>query len=358
MNLIEASIDAMRRVAEANSEGGEIDSHWKSVLPETQDIFANEIFLTLHRRYINEPMKHKAAEIAQKAPLRDIGGLDDAKLVLHCWIRETWLGVSNDQEFQAFVDTNVREFIHPPDSIHWVNASGIFLPLSEGTARQIRFLLIERYKQARFAQHCWAELVRRGRRSKVKKYTSVLLTDSGELRQEQNEAMQWLCNESRRIAPDVGEDALQDWLEKLSRLPLHIQMQKVGATRKAIRERVVDMQRKGGKYEHISLENEHADIITDESTKDPNERITDNEFSQLLLTKQKKIEEILSQDSPEKRKAKIGKRRFKAMQMLAHTSTLTSIEIAEKLGVSEQTIGRDRDRIKQSWTQICEVLYS
>ena len=185
-----------------------------------------------------------------------------------------------------------------------------------------------------------------------------MLNDSGELRQEQNEAIQWLCSESRRIAPDVGEDALQDWLEKLSGLPLHIQMQKVGATRKAIRERVVDMQRKGGKYKHISLEDEHADTITDESTKDPNERMIENEFSQLLLARQKEIEEILVRDSPKKRKAKIGKRRFKVMQMLAHISTLTSIEIAEKLDVSEQTIGRDRDKIKQSWPQICEVLYS
>ena len=153
MNLIEASIDVARQVAEANSEGGEIDSHWKSVLPETQDIFASETFLTLHRRYINEPMKYRAADIAQKVPLRDIGGLDDAKLTLHCWIRDKWLGVSDDREFQAFVDNNVREFIHPPDPIHWVNASGIFLPLSEGTVRQIHFSLIERYKQARFAKN-------------------------------------------------------------------------------------------------------------------------------------------------------------------------------------------------------------
>ena len=45
MNLAQASIDAMRRIAKDYSVGEEIDEHWESVLPETQDIFANEVFL-------------------------------------------------------------------------------------------------------------------------------------------------------------------------------------------------------------------------------------------------------------------------------------------------------------------------
>lgn len=358
MNLIEASIDAMRRVAEANSEGGEVDSHWESVLPETQDIFANEVFLTLHRSYINESMKHRAVQIAQKAPLRDLRDLDDAKLVLHCWMREAWLGISDNQEFQALVDNNVKEVIYPPDPIRWVNASGMLLPLSEGTARQIHFSLIERYKQAHFAQHCGTELICRIQKNNVKKHMSILFTCSEEFPVERNKAYQWLREQSKLLVPDGGEDAMHDWLEKLSRLPLHIRMQKIGATLTAIPQLAIDIQRKGGKYKHVSLEDEHTDTIADESTKDPNEEIIDDEFSQILLAKQKKIEEILSRDSPEKRKSKIGKRRFQVMQILAQTPTLTSIEIAEKFHVSKQTIGRDRDKIRQSWAQICEVLYS
>ena len=169
MNLAQASIDAMRRIAKDYSAGEEIDLHWKSALPETQDIFANEIFLTLHRRYINVLMKRKAARVAQAIPPRDVSDLDDAMLTLHCWIREAWLGVSDDRKFQAFVDSNVKGFIHTPDPIHWVNPSGIWFPISGSTAREIHFSLIEHYKQARFAQDCYAELIRRGRKNEVKK---------------------------------------------------------------------------------------------------------------------------------------------------------------------------------------------
>ena len=350
MNLIEASIDVMRRIAKDYSVGEEIDPHWESVLPETQDIFANEVFLTLHRRYINTLMQHKAARIAQAIPPRDISDLDDTVLTLHCWIREAWLGVSDDREFQAFVDSNIRRFIHPPDPLHWVNVSGILLPISEEVAGQIPLSLIERYKQAYFAKHCYAELVRRGRRNEVIKYAFVLLDDFDDLRQEQNEAMQWLCNKSRHIDPDVGEDALQDWLEKLSGLPPHIQMQKVGATLKAISQRAIDIRSKGGEYKPTSLEEEPEESILDRSTEDSNEEmIANEELAPRLLASQKKIEDILSEGS-----AKLGQRRFKVLQMLAEIPTLT--EIAKKLNVSKQTIGRDRDVIKQSYTQIQELL--
>ena len=356
MNLIEASIEGMRRIAVADSKGGKIDSHWESVLPEIEDIFANEIFLALHRWYIDEPMEHRAGQIARKAPLRDVKGLDDATLALHYVTRRMWLGISYDHEFQVFVDCNVKGFIHPPDPIHWINASGILLPISEGIARQIPLSLIERFKQANFAEHCYAELVRRGRRSEVIKYAFVLLSDSDDLRQEQNEAMQWLCDKSREISPDVGEDALQDWLARLSGMPLHKQMQKVGVTLTAIRQRVIDIHRKDGECKPTSLEEESENAIPDKSAKDPNEEMIADEFFQFLLANQKRIEEILSCESPKKRRSKIGKRRFKVMQMLIDTPTLTSIEIAKKLGTSKQTIGRDREVLKQSWTQIQEIL--
>ena len=46
------------------------------------------------------------------------------------------------------------------------------------------------------------------------------------------------------------------------------------------------------------------------------------------------------------------------MQMLAHDPDLTSVEIAERLEASEQTIGRDREKIKESWSLILEAIYS
>ena len=321
-------------------------------MPEIEDIFANEIFLALHRWYIDEPMEYRARQIAQKAPLRDISDLDDATLALHYVTRRMWLGISDDHEFQAFVDSNVKGFIHPPDSLHWVDVSGILFPISERVARQIPLSLIERFKQAYFAEHCYAELVRRGRRNEVIKYAFVLLNDSDDLRQKQNEAIRQLRAESREIDPDVGEDALQDWLEKLSKMPLHIQMQKVGVTLTAIRQRVIDIHRKGGEHKPIPLEDEIVNAIPDESAKDSNGgRIADEEFSQRLLANQQKIEDILSQSD-----AKLGKRQFKVLQMLIDAPTLTSTEIAKKLNVSKQTIGRDREAIKQSYIEIQEIL--
>ena len=83
---------------------------------------------------------------------------------------------------QALVDNNVKGFIHPPDRVHWINFSGILLPICEGIARQIPLSLIERHKQARFAQHCYAELVVVG--GVKSKIYPVLLTDSDHMRQE------------------------------------------------------------------------------------------------------------------------------------------------------------------------------
>ena len=120
------------------------------------------------------------------------------------------------------------------------------------------------------------------------------------------------------------------------------------------------MQRTGGKHEHVAFEEkEHlADTIPDESLELPSEGMIDNEFLERFSANQPKIEEILSRESPKKRRAKIGKRRFYAMQMLAHEPNLTSVEIAEQLKVGKQTIGRDREKIRESWSLILDAIYS
>ena len=368
MNLIDTSIESMRRIAENASVGEGIDEHWKAVLPDSYDIIANEVFLTLNRHYIDELMKCWARDIAQSLPPRDVSNIVDATLVLHIEVREMWLGIADNPEFQAYVDNNVkgvihavRGVVHKPNLIEWAKSLRLWPPPSTGFALQFGPALIERYKQVLFAERCWTEL----RRScpagnEFMKHTFVLLNDCDEFDRQRTQGFQWLRDQSNRLDSEVGEDAMQDWLEELSELPLHMQIQKVGVTRKAIHNRAIDMRRKGGKYGHVSFEGneEHVDGIPDVSLEAPDYEIMSDEFLQLLSANQQKIEELLSQESPKKRQSKIGKRRFEVMQMLTRTPTPTSVEIAKALGASEQTIGRDRHAIGQCWPAIHDAIYS
>ena len=324
-------------------------------MPETLDIAANEIFLTLHRLYINKPMKQSAMRLAQTVPPRSIDKLDYATLWLHCIVRKAWLGIGEDREYQALVDQHHGVIYNTTDPIRWVKPSFIWLPQFDGIVRQIYLSLVERYQQFYFAQHCWTELIRRGQQNKYVKYTFILLNDSHDMCQERHQANQWLRDKSRNIAtcigvdPDVGEDARQDWLRNLLGLPPHLQIQKVGTTGKAIRDGIIDLQRKGGQYEHIALD-ESLNAMPDKSTKDPSAKIIGDEFTPRLLACQPQIEGILSQGRPEK-----GERRFKVMQLML-TQTPQN-EIAEQLRTSAATITRDKEVIKQSWQRIEEVLY-
>ena len=356
MNFVEETVDIINCLARERSEGDEIDPHWKSVLPEVSKIAENEIFLTLHRWYINEPMKMDAAQHAQQARPRDLKDLNDATLHLHCWMRESWLGISDDRAFQSFVDSNLKGFIHPPDPVHWVKPSGILLPISAGTARQIYFSLVERYKQYRFAQHCWDELMRRIRTSEARMHMTLLLTCSEEFPTEQKKSYEWLHDKAKKIDVDVDvrEDSIHDCLRKMLEMPAHIQVQRSGAILKAIRDRAIDIYRKGGQYESIPLDDELADAMPDKSAQDLSERMLADEIPQRLLECQPQIEEILSQGRPEKRKQ--GERRFKVIQLLAHTPNLTSSVIANQLRTSEPTICRDRKVIERSRDRIKAVL--
>lgn len=372
MNLIEVGIEGMRQLAENDSAGEGIDEHWEAVLPETYDIMANEIFLALHGRFINGSMVRQAYEIARSLPLRDVSDIDDAELFLHCLVRGTWLGIAENSEFQAHVNSNVNGVIHTaqgtipnPQRIGWARSSRLWLPLSEEYFVQIVGALAERFKQHLFAEHCWHELTRRHVGKDVNKYMYALLTDSEVITEEDRmEAYQWLAKLSSNVTTGLdgidSSDAMHDWLTKMSGLPPHTQLQKIGATPIAIHQHAIDKLRKGGKYEHVSFEEmeEFADAIPDESLDAPNNETISDEFLQLLIANQKKVEEILSRESPEKRRAKIGKRRFKVMQMLAHELDLTSVDIAARLKASEQTIGRDREKIKESRPLILEAIYS
>ena len=370
MDFMEANMHAIKQCARDLSAGENIDEHWERILPEVLDFAGNEILLTLYRVYINELMKQNAALAAQTFPPRDIDNLNNAELWLHSYTREWWLKLSEDGEFQALVDEHRSVIYNTTDPVIWVKPSRIWLPHFDAIDKQIYLSLVERYKQAFFARRCWAELMRRAQDNEYIKHMFILLVDTTRLRQdwrqESNKANNWLCDKSRSIAtdmgidPNVGEDARQGWIEKLLRLPLHQRIQKAGATGKAIHDGVIDIQRKGGKYEHVSFDEDLTNPIPDESAEATNENLIANEYNQRLLECQSQIEAILSRGRPEQ-----GKRRFKAMQLIAHTPHLTSSEIANQLRTSEPTmraseptICRDRQIIRQSKDRIKAILQS
>ena len=356
MDFMETTIDIMYRLARKHSPRGVVDKYWKRILPEALDIAANEIFLALHRVYINESIKQSAFSLAQTAPPRDISKLDDGTLALHSITRQVWLGISETSDFQSLVDKNHGVIYNTADPVRWVKPARIWLPHFSGIITKIYRSLVERYKHYFFAERCYAELVRRGRQNPYMKHTFIQLTDDPDLYQERNEGSACFREASRRIAtsvgaqPELGEDAGQDWLAELSGRPLHQQIQMIGATRIAIERDIIDMQRKGGRYEHTHFDDELTESVPDESAKDPNEGILTDEYYQRLLECRPQIEAILSQRSPE-----VGQRRFQVL-MLMLTQTRQN-KIAEQLNTDAPIITKDKQVIRQSWKQIQEVLY-
>ena len=133
------------------------------------------------------------------------------------------------------------------------------------------------------------------------------------------------------IEIDVREDSIHDCLRKMLELPPHIQVQRSGAILKAIRDRVIDMMRKGGQYENVPFDDERANAMSDESTIGSHEGIDVKALLGGLHSCRAEIEKLLSKGKP-----KLGKRRFKVMEMLTHTSCQKTI--AKALNVSEGTI--------------------
>ena len=354
MDFMETTIDIMYRLAREHSPRGVVDKYWQRILPEALDIAANEIFLALHRVYINGSIKQSAFSLAQTAPPRDISKLDDGTLALHSITRQVWLGISETSEFQSLVDKNHGVIYNTADPVRWVKPPRIWLPHFSGIITKIYRSLVERYKQLLFAQRCYAELVHRGRQNPYIKHTFILIPGSPDMPREQTEAHQWYSSKTKGIAtgigvdPAYGEDAGHDWLEKLAPLPFHQKIQQVGATRIAIECDIIDMQRKGKPYEHVHFDDVLTDVVADESAKTPNENIITDEYRQRLLECQTQIEDILSQRSPE-----AGKRRF---QVILHMlMELPQKEIAKRVNAKEPTITKDKQVIRENWDQIQEV---
>lgn len=354
MTLMEATSYIIYQHAKETSAGKDIDEYWERVLPEALNFAENEIFLTFHRGYIDEPIKQKAARLAQTISPRDVGNLDNATLMLHCFIREWWLRMGENREFQTLVDQIYGVAYDTTKPICWRKRSHIRIPQIDGIARQISLSLIERYKQVFFAQRCCTEIRRRGQQNPYMKNTFVLLTDFQALRREQIASHQWLRDKSRIIAPDVGEDSLQNWLEKLLQLSPHLQIQKVGATRKAIHDGACDIRRKGGQYEHVPFDEDLTNPFPGGSAEAPDEELIADEYPKRLVECQPELEALLSDgrtDNP-----KQGERRFKILQLLARTPDLHSSTIATQLKTSPATICRDRKVIDRNKDRIQEIL--
>ena len=341
---------AMQEIARENSDGGAIDQHWEGILPEVIGLFKNEIFLALHRSYIDERMIQSAFKLAQMTiSPRDTKKLNIATLALHYWTSSALSGISKDRNFQALVD-----------KMDWVKPSLIWLPRFGGIDEQVFDAMVEHYERIFFAERCYDELVSRGRKSEYLKCTHVLLNKSDQFRPQQNKAIKWLGEKSKDIVADmgmdpvVGEDSLQNWLMKLERKPLHERMRKGGRwwTEKGIHDGAIDIQRKGGQYDHVFLDDEHIDSIQDESARDPIERMIDDESPKRIsrfLECQSQIEKILSGG-----RAKLGKRRFQVLQQ--RRANVSQKEIAKQLNISESTITRDIKIIEQNGGKIYELL--
>ena len=357
----------MRQLAEDHSEGEGIDKHWEAVLPETDDIMANEIFLTLYARVVDQSMRHRAAQIAKDLPLRNVRHINDAELYLHILVRETWLGIADNPEFQAHVNSNANEAIHvaprtAPNQqcIGWAKFSRLWLPFSEEDYVKIVRALAERFRQHLFAQLCWRELTQRHVGKKVSKYVWALLTDSEVITQENEaEAYKWLTELSYKVANGltniISLDAMHNWLEKLLAKPTHVQLQKIRATPKGIRQGAIDMQRKEEKHQRVALENDElVATIADELLGNPDADAFADNLRQKLVANQERIEAILSGNP------KIAQRRFQVLLILTRDPqrTITDAEIARQLGVSKQTIGRDRRVRQENRQQIRNVIES
>jgi len=132
-----------------------------------------------------------------------------------------------------------------------------------------------------------------------------------------------------------GEDALQDWLVKCQSLSFYMQMQKLGVTSKAIRDNLITQKRKGGKSEHVPLDDTLVNSISDKSQETPDElrKTLAVEAKRQVTEKQPLIEAVLSEGVKRNRK-QVGQRRFTVWLERDKTSE----QIATNLGVEKKTV--------------------
>ena len=365
MTFLEMIQEGVRQLAESQSEGEGIDKHWEAILPDMEGILVNETFLVLNARVFDQSMERQAAQIAKDLPLPNVSTMSDAELYLRVLISEAWVGLAESPEFQDYVSANIDEAIHVTPSaapnqqcIGWAKFSRLWLPFTEDKYVQIVKALADRFRQYRLAECCWDELRRRHVVKKASKYMWALLHPESEVITEENrvEAYNWLEEISSKVTKGIigidSSDVGHNWLVKLLAQHTHVQLQKIRATSKAIRQDAITAQCE--EHLHDSLEKkELPNIIANESPGNP-DLITDNPW-QNLEAKQAEIEAILDCDP------KITKRRFQVLQIISTWGSdrrITDTAIATQLKVSKQTIGRDKCVIREKFQQIRNVIES
>ena len=135
--------------------------------------------------------------------------------------------------------------------------------------------------------------------------------------------------------------------------PVHRQVLKMRATWKGIQQGGIDICHKEEKHQHISSEeDELVGPIADESQGNSGADSVADNLRRNIKVNQEKIEVILDSNP------KIAKRRYEVLGILTHDPDITDREIAKRLGVSNQTIGRDRRMIQENRSYIQNLIQS
>lgn len=342
-------------VVKKYSRNGELDRDLYNTLPVFQQFLCNQTWLIWLREEVDwieikeegEVLwriaipKNETLGAGWEIPIPNASQFNDAVLAVVSLGHYLVLDFVNYQDYQNEIDTRCKD------------------KPSEEKSRIID-LLITQWYHLLLMESFYGELVRRVRNNDLKKHTwggLIIKPEDEDLRRQQLESYQWLQLFSHRIAHgniEDGEDALHDWAKKLNSMPFHIQIQKLGATRKAISAKITDFRRKGGKYGHVSLDDTLADVITDESQETPDElrELLSTEMGQQIMKKRPQIEAVLSADVKREKK-QVGTRRF----IVLLESDKTSEQLAAGLGVNEKTVDRDRAVIQEKRRLIQEIVW-
>jgi len=239
------------------SKSDNIDSHWKDALPDLSLFLGNQVWLWIQRDYMDCQLNKLAWESSQQIEMPDLSLVEDATLSVHAWGRLAVLRTISTKEFQEWVD----EYCRP----------SIVIPI---TQRQLFLSLVLQWWQVRQIRYYLNEVARRTEGNELAKKTfgALLVTDKnyretfGTL-PEMNKDYQQLFEISKKIAngimpfnyswewEDAQADVVKDWITKLSSMPFHEQIQKLGVTRKAIHDGLIDYLRPiAGQPSFVSLD--------------------------------------------------------------------------------------------------------
>ena len=256
---------------------GELDLYWESVFPDIDILIDNVIWLTWRRRDLTQELNDLAHQSALIREQPDLSNAEDATLLTNYWGRFAVLCCVYGQSwFERLVDKSHPITIGPLPLLDWA---------------------IPAWEHAIFMERCRHEIVHRIKQSawNVESFRYITL--------DRQDAALNIQKMTSKLAKDLmpnGSDwentasnAFVKWWEKdvpkLQEEPFHIQIQKLGITKTAIKRNIIDERRKKKQQpEEISLdvvEKEHIPTLKipfpssqPEETVEP---LTDWQISQL-----------------------------------------------------------------------------